>query len=153
MTSVPTGASGRDQVSTKETVMSKYCGFHCSVLITCILLFSSHVVHAEILIIGSDSPGYRSGQLLPDNPTLDIDRCTALVLWKNNEFLTLAGPYKGTLSAYKDPKMACFTIGERESAYDQYFKAVCEKQKNCDAVCKAVFQKVIHKADFKLQCP
>jgi hypothetical protein len=101
--------------------------------------------------------GLKVGRRLPDNPILNIPECVTLTVRAGNRFLTLPGPYKGPLSAYRDANVNCDTslkqsLGERENVYDRYFHEICEKQNSCDTTCKAAFQLIGVKGSTRLKC-
>ena len=110
---------------------------------------------AEVIVIGSDFEAYPIGSRLPDDdPQLDIPRCRTLVLHSGQTFLELPGPYTGLLSTYRNANAFCeqLTFDERQNWYDHYFKNICVKEQRCDALCKAVFDKVEDKSEFSFQC-
>jgi hypothetical protein len=126
----------------------------------CLAAVFAETAAADIVVISSDSEGYKVGQKLNDDATLNIPSCATLVLRSGNKFLTLHGQYEGKLSEYphgpvifcSEPSRPLRAPGERESVYDQYFHTICEKQTACDATCKAVFELLTHKEGVKINC-
>jgi hypothetical protein len=119
----------------------------------CMTVGMPRTAAAQVVLIGPGFGSYTAGQQLPDDPTLDIPPCITITLRIGNKFQQFSGRYQGPLSAYKDPKMSCFVMGERVNVYVQYFQQICEKQNQCDATCTAVFGQLPDKTSMKLQCP
>jgi hypothetical protein len=119
----------------------------------CLTVGVPRTAAAQVVLIGPGFGSYTAGQQLPDDPTLDIPPCITITLRIGNKFQQFSGRYQGPLSAYKDPKMSCFVMGERVNVYVQYFQQICEKQNQCDATCTAVFGQLPDKTSMKLQCP
>jgi hypothetical protein len=126
------------------------------------IMFTSQAPANDVIVIGDTGvriPPYilsSPGQKLSGDPMIHLDCRDKLILWTDGKIVELEGPYDGLLSAYKK-QPACsererIISGppERKELYLRYFFSICQKQVQCDDVCKAVLQQI---EPTKLKCP